>query len=388
MVGYAAAEFAGPAEIISLVMAAVPAFLAAMSYAELASMVPASGSSYTYTYTVLGELCAFIIGWDLLLEYMCAVAGVGVAWASYVGALIETIFQTGNESRLLEAPLKWNATTDSFSPTGSWFSLPAVIIILALTALITWDIGASSVLNTVMVAVKMVILLLFIFEGAGYIKKENFHPLLPPSKGKDQFGVKGLLRATTISFFAYIGFDAVTTAAQEANENAVKLLPISVLTSVGIATVVYIGIATVMIGVVGYTNINVTNPFKSVCTELDMKWLEILVTIGIFLGLTSVILVNLYCQSRIVYAMAKDGLLPPVFAKTKRFRRGATRENAITAAVPRSCSISAITRSAMITAAPFTEIKRLLDVTTREEEKPSGSPFMACTIPGTSFSTS
>lgn len=371
-----------------MIIAAVPAFLSAMSYAELASMVPASGSSYTYIYTVLGEFCAFIVGWDLLLEYMCAIAGVGVAWASYIGALLEIIFQIGNESRLIEAPLKWNSTTDSFSFSGSWFSLPAVIIILVLTALIIWDIGASSVLNTVMVAAKMAILLLFILVGTAYIKEENFYPLLPPQKGRNQFGVIGLLRASTISFFAYIGFDAVTTAAQEANENAVKLLPISVLTSVGIATIVYIGVATVMIGTVGYTNINVSNPFKSVSKVLDMKWLEILVTIGIFLGLTSVILVNLYCQSRIVYAMATDGLLPPIFAKTKRFRRRARRENATTADDPRSFSINAITTGPMQADPPSEKIKRLLAVTTREEEKPPVSPFIACAIPGNSFSTS
>jgi APA family basic amino acid/polyamine antiporter len=259
-VGYAAANFSGPAEILSLLIGTVPAFLAALSYAEMASMVPASGSSYIYTYTVMGEFCAWLVGWDLCLEYMCAAAAVAVSWANYVGSFIELVFSTSIDYRLLSAPISWNVTAQNFYFTDSWISLPAVVIILFLTALIVYDVGTSSLFNNIIVVAKIIILIIFICFCIKHIDPNNYYPILPESQGGNTYGVKGLFHASTISFFAFIGFDAITTAAEEATEDAARRLPLSILTSLGIATILYFGVASVMLGVVNYKDLNVTNP--------------------------------------------------------------------------------------------------------------------------------
>ncbi|CAF4669432.1 unnamed protein product, partial [Rotaria sp. Silwood2] len=226
LVGNAAANFAGPAEIFSLLIGTLPAFLAALSYVEMASMIPASGSSYTYTYTIMGEFCAWLVGWDLCLEYMCAAAAVAVSWANYVGSFMELVFSISIDHRLLSAPVSWDVRAQSFHVTGSWICLPAVIIIVFITAIIVYDIGASSRFNSVIVIGKILILMTFICVCIKYIDPKNYRPILPESQGGNTYGTNGLLHATAISFFAFIGFDAVTTAAQEATKEAEKRLPL------------------------------------------------------------------------------------------------------------------------------------------------------------------
>jgi APA family basic amino acid/polyamine antiporter len=375
-VGNAAANFAGPAEILALLIGTLPAFLAALSFAEMASMIPASGSSYTYTYTVMGEFSAWVVGWDLCLEYMCAAAAVGVSWASYVGLFIELIFSTSIDHRLLSAPVSWNVTAQNFYLTGSWICLPGVLIILFLTALIVYDVGASSLVNSIIVIAKILILITFICAGIKYIDPKNYRPILPESEGGNTYGINGLLHATSNSFFAFIGFDAITTASREAKKESAKRLPLSILTSLSIAVVLYLGIASVMLGVVNYKDLNVPNPIGDVCKVIGMKWLEILVCIAAIFGLTSVIIVSLYGQSRIFYSMSKDGLLTPAFSKTNILKRKSPVNNTFIS------STTTTTTTTIVNTIDGIETTVRVNAAIEEENKSDGSPVWASIITG------
>lgn len=342
----------------------------------MASMVPASGSSYSYIYTVMGEFCAWLVGWDLCLEYMCAAAAVAVAWANYVGSFMELVFSISVDYRLLSAPVSWNVTAQNFYLTENWISLPAVAIILFLTALIVYDVGTSSLFNNIIVVTKIIILIVFICFSIKHIDPENYHPILPESQGGDTYGIRGLFHASTISFFAFIGFDAITTAAQEATESAARRLPLSILTSLGIATILYFGIASVMLGVVNYKELNVTNPIGEVCKVIGMKWLEVLVNLAAIFGLTSVILANLYGQSRIFYSMAKDGLLMPVFSKTRSLKKKPLMSN--------TASSSATTTVTTGITNNIDNVKTTVTITPEIQmpNKPAGSPVWASIVTG------
>ncbi|CAF3366384.1 unnamed protein product [Rotaria sp. Silwood2] len=325
----------------------------------------------------MGEFCAWLVGWNLCLEYMGAASAVGVSWADYVGTFIELVSSTSIDHRLLSAPISWNVTAQHFYVTGSWICLPAVIIILFLTAIIVYDVGALSLLNSIIVILKIGVLLIFICVCIKYIDPKNYHPFLPKSEGGNTYGINGLLRATIVSFFAFIGFDEITTAAQEATTEAAKRLPLSILTSLGIATTLYLGIASVMLGVVNYKDLKVTNPIGQVCKVIGLKWLEILVHLGAILGLTSVILVTLYGQSRIFYSMSKDGLLPSVFSKIKVWKKKKSAENNI---ISSSTTTTSTTRINTISATVEQTITTTGNI--HETNKLAGSPLWASIVIG------
>ncbi|CAF1304390.1 unnamed protein product, partial [Didymodactylos carnosus] len=317
--GNAAANFAGPSVIISFLIAAIAAFLAALSYAQMASMVQISGSSYSYVYTTMGEFCAWLVGWDLCLEYICAVATVSISWSAYVAAFFQTIFQIEVEQRILLAPIGWNETSQAFYLTDSYFNLPAMIIVFISSALLLYDLRITAIVNSIIVVFKVVVLLVFVCASIKFINPNNYHPFIPQSEGGQKYGVTGMFHGTTIIFFAFIGFDAITTTAQETTRNKKKLyLPLSIITSLSISTILYVGIVSILIGLVPYKQLSIKNPISVVTRATGMKWLEILVDLGAIFGLMSVILVNLIAQPRIVHRMAKDGLLPEWFSKERQ----------------------------------------------------------------------
>ncbi|MEA2766718.1 MAG: basic amino acid/polyamine antiporter, family [Gemmatimonadaceae bacterium] len=317
--GIVASQNAGPALTLSMVLAGIACAFAGICYAELASMIPVSGSAYTYAYATMGELIAWIIGWDLILEYSLSSSSVAVGWSGYAVILLGELGITV-PPRLTGAP-----GTSVLLPDGSWvtawFNLPAVLVCLAITALLVIGIRESARVNTTIVIIKVAVLALFVIVGAQYVNTANLHPFIPPNTGHfGSFGWSGILRGAGIIFFAYIGFDAVSTASQEA-KNPGRDIPIGILVSLAICTVIYISVGLVMTGLVPYTRLNVPSPIAVAIQATGLKWLPPIINIGAICGLSSVILVNLLAQSRIFYSMSRDGLLPPAFAKLHpRFR--------------------------------------------------------------------
>jgi basic amino acid/polyamine antiporter, APA family len=317
--GIVASQNAGPALTLSMVLAGIACAFAGICYAELASMIPVAGSAYTYAYATMGELIAWIIGWDLVLEYSLSSSSVAVGWSGYAVILLGELGITV-PPRLTGAP-----GTSVLLPDGSsviaWFNLPAVVVCLAITALLVIGIRESARVNTTIVIIKVAVLALFVIVGAQYVNTTNLHPFIPPNTGQfGSFGWSGILRGAGIIFFAYIGFDAVSTASQEA-KNPGRDIPIGILVSLAICTVIYIAVGLVMVGLVPYTSLNVPSPIAVAIQATGLKWLPPIINIGAICGLSSVILVNLLAQSRIFYSMSRDGLLPPAFAKLHpRFR--------------------------------------------------------------------
>jgi APA family basic amino acid/polyamine antiporter len=317
--GIVASQNAGPALTLSMVLAGIACAFAGICYAELASMIPVAGSAYTYAYATMGELIAWIIGWDLILEYSLSSSSVAVGWSGYAVILLGELGITV-PPHLTGAP-----GTSVLLPDGSsvvaWFNLPAVVVCLAITALLVIGIRESARVNTTIVIIKVAVLALFVIVGAQYVNTANLHPFIPPNTGEfGSFGWSGILRGAGIIFFAYIGFDAVSTASQEA-KNPGRDIPIGILVSLAICTVIYIAVGLVMTGLVPYTKLNVPSPIAVAIQATGLKWIAPIVNIGAICGLSSVILVNLLAQSRIFYSMSRDGLLPPAFAKLHpRFR--------------------------------------------------------------------
>lgn len=322
LTGTAAAQHAGPAIVISFIIAGAGCAFAGLCYAEFASMIPIAGSAYTYGYATLGELLAWIIGWDLILEYLFAASTVAVGWSGYfvqflgdLGINIPTAFS--------RAPFAVEGT-HTLVRTGAVLNLPAVMLVLTLTTLLVFGIRESARLNNLIVYVKVGIVLLVIGFGFFYVDTANWSPFIPaqltdeitgsPLSGR--FGWSGIFAGAGVIFFAYIGFDAVSTTAQEA-KNPQRDLPIGILASLAVCTVLYILMALVMTGLVPYQQLDVAEP---VYVALDaagpqLAWLKYLTNIGAIAGLGSVVLVMLMGQPRIFYAMSRDGLLPPVFSR-------------------------------------------------------------------------
>ena len=317
--GIVASQNAGPALTLSMVLAGIACAFAGICYAELASMIPVAGSAYTYAYATMGELIAWIIGWDLVLEYSLSSSSVAVGWTGYAVILLGELGITV-PPRLTGAPGTSVLLPDGSSVTAL-FNLPAVLVCLAITALLVIGIRESARVNTTIVIIKVAVLALFVIVGARYVNSANLHPFIPPNTGQfGSFGWSGILRGAGIIFFAYIGFDAVSTASQEA-KNPGRDIPIGILVSLAICTVIYIAVGLVMVGLVPYTSLNVPSPIAVAIQATGLKWLPPIINIGAICGLSSVILVNLLAQSRIFYSMSRDGLLPPVFAKLHpRFR--------------------------------------------------------------------
>ncbi|MCX6270004.1 MAG: amino acid permease [Bacteroidetes bacterium] len=338
LTGQAAAQYAGPAIVISFIISGVACAFAGLCYAEFASMIPIAGSAYTYAYATLGEFLAWIIGWDLILEYLFAASTVSVGWSGYVlsflndfGVHIPAYLSSATGTVLYDIPnLGWKPmnealknhlltsgiSVDSLQHVTCLMNLPAMFVIFALSLLLIIGIRESANFNNVMVIVKVSVIILFIALGFAFVKAGNWHPFIPANTGEwGHFGWSGILRGAGVIFFAYIGFDAVSTAAQEA-KNPQKHMPIGILGSLTISTILYILVAIVLTGIVSYTLLNVPDPVAVGVNAMgnSMIWLRPIIKLAAIAGLSSVILVMLLGQPRIFFSMAKDGLLPPVFS--------------------------------------------------------------------------
>ncbi len=278
-------------------------------------MIPISGSAYTYSYATMGELVAWIIGWDLILEYLVAASAVSVGWSGYVVAFFHDAFGVDLPKAWVGAPVLWSEKQQHFELTGNVVNLPAVLVVLAVTALLVRGVKESARFNTIIVIMKVAVVLLFIAFAARFVRTENWHPFIPPNEGAfGRFGASGVLQGATMVFFAYIGFDAVSTAAQE-SKNPQRDLPIGILVSLAICTVLYIAVSLILTGVVPYQKLNVPHPIAVGVEATGQLWLATAVEIGAIAGLSSVMLVMLLGQPRIFFAMANDGLFPQVAAK-------------------------------------------------------------------------
>jgi APA family basic amino acid/polyamine antiporter len=342
LTGLAAAQYAGPAIILSFVLAGVACAFAGLCYSEFASMIPIAGSAYTYGYATLGEVFAWIIGWDLILEYSVGAATVAVGWSGYVvsflrglGIIVPPALTASPGTVLVETSAgRWEVLANvsqrlaeqgidpaALAQTTAVFNLPAIFVVLGVTAILVRGIQESASVNAVIVIVKVAVVLAFIAAGVAYVRPENWDPFIPPNTGTfGEYGFSGIVRGAGVVFFAYIGFDAVSTAAQEA-KNPQRDMPIGILGSLVICTILYIVVAAVLTGIVPYRELNVPDPIAVGLDAIGVTWLSPLVKIGAIAGLSSVILVMLLGQPRIFYTMAKDGLLPPWAAKIHpRFR--------------------------------------------------------------------
>lgn len=342
LTGHAAASHAGPAVTLSFVLSAVTCALAGLCYAEMASTVPVAGSAYTYSYATLGELMAWIIGWDLVLEYAVGAVTVAVGWAEYLKGFLAG-FGLNIADAWSKAPFDYTldaAThTEHFVRTGAIVNLPAMLIVILATAVLYVGIEASAKVNAAFVVLKVGIVLLFIAVGWGHVSHANWvtaaNPeglFVPPSDGFGHFGWDGIVRAAGVVFFAYIGFDAVSTAAQE-SRNPQRDMPIGMLGSLGICTVLYILVAYVLTGVVPYDQLNVAQPIAKGIDAMGLAWLAPFIKLGAILGLSSVVLVMLLGQTRVFYSMAKDGLLPQSFGRVNARFRTPGRITLVTGAV-------------------------------------------------------
>ena len=313
--GEAAATYAGPAVAISFVIAAFISLLAALSYAEFASMIPIAGSAYTYTYVTLGEFAAWTMGWMLTLEFLFSASTVAVGWSGYLTSILHD-FEITLPSILTSAPVAYDVAK-GWAMTGSFINLPAVLVMAGMGYLIYVGTKAAARFNDVLVIIKIAVILVFICVGIAFIKPGNLTPFIPQNTGVfGQFGWSGILRGTGLAFFAYIGFDAVSTMAQEAR-NPKRDLTLGMLNSLGISAVIHVIVAVVLTGVVIYTALGVTDPVAVAMNAFGSKfiWLRYVLKIAILVGLTSVVLVMTMAQTRINYAMAHDGLLPKSLGK-------------------------------------------------------------------------
>jgi APA family basic amino acid/polyamine antiporter len=320
--GTAAANFAGPAVMLSFIIAGMACAFAGLCYAELASTMPVAGSAYTYSYTTLGEIFAWTMGWLLVLEYGVAAATVAAGWSGNVVSLLAdfgVVLPTALTTSYVNAVPAAVGSGFTFV-TGAGFNIVAAIGILAVTALLVLGVSESAKVNNVIVFIKVGILLLFIGMGVAYVNVENWQPLIPPNEGGFHYGIPGVFRAASVIFFAYVGFEAVSTAAAEA-KNPARDIPIGILGSLVVCTIIYMATAAVLTGIVPFRELGVAAPIALAVDRMEMPWFSLLIKVGTIAGLTSVMLILTYGQSRIFYAIARDGLLPRVFSLLhKKFR--------------------------------------------------------------------
>jgi APA family basic amino acid/polyamine antiporter len=308
LTGTVAAQNAGPAVVLSFVLAGVASIFAALCYSEFASLVPMAGSAYTYGYATLGEVFAWIIGWDLILEYALGAVTVSIGWSGYVVSFLHDIGI--HIPAQLSAARGTLVTLADGTQVTAIFNLPAVIIIAIITLLLVIGIRESANVNNVIVFVKVAVVLLFILGAVHAVNPANWHPFIPPSTGvRGHFGWSGVTQGAGIVFFAYIGFDAVSTAAQEA-KNPQRDMPIGIIGSLLICTVLYIAVSAVATGIVPYLQLDVPDPIAVAADHAGLGWMSAAIKLGAIAGLSSVILVMLLGQSRIFWTMADDGLLP------------------------------------------------------------------------------
>jgi APA family basic amino acid/polyamine antiporter len=307
LTGTVAAMNAGPAVVLSFVLAGVASIFAALCYSEFASLVPMAGSAYTYGYATLGELLAWIIGWDLVLEYALGAVTVAIGWSGYVVSFLHDV--GFDVPCALSAARGMVVTCADGTTMTAVFNLPAVVIIAAVTTLLVIGIKESANVNNVIVFIKVAVVLLFIFGAAQAVNTVNWHPFIPPAEGPGRFGWDGVVAGGGIVFFAYIGFDAVSTAAQEA-KNPQKDMPIGIIGSLLICTFLYILVSAIATGIVPYRELNVPDPIAVAADRAGLGWMSTLIKLGAIAGLSSVILVMLLGQSRVFWSMSRDGLLP------------------------------------------------------------------------------
>ncbi|MEL4026814.1 amino acid permease [Lysinibacillus endophyticus] len=295
--GTVAASHSGPAIVFSFLIAAIVCALAAMCYSEFSSAIPVTGSAYTYGYIIFGELLAWFVGWALILEYGLASASVATGWSAYLVSLLEGLN--------IKIP---SSLTGPFNPAeGTFINLPAVLIVLIISFLLTRGLQESAKINRIMVFVKVGVILLFILVGVFYVKPENWQPFMP-------FGFEGVLAGGALVFFAYLGFDAVSSAAEEV-KNPQRNLPIGIIGSLLICSFLYISVSLVLTGIVPYTELNVSNPVSYALQIVEHDWISGVISLGAVTGMMTVILVMLYGGSRLIFAIARDGLLPQVLTK-------------------------------------------------------------------------
>jgi APA family basic amino acid/polyamine antiporter len=352
LTGTAAAQNAGPAVVLSFILAGVVSTFAALCYSEFASLVPMSGSAYTYGYATLGELFAWIIGWDLALEYAVGAIAVSVGWSGYVvsflrdfGIQVPPELAAARGTHLIDIPA---ALAPALKMTAGWtalgaglaeqiraagtdpatlqqvtaiFNLPAVIIVALVTTLLVIGIKESAGFNNLIVFAKIAVVLLFIVGAIRAIHPANWHPFIPPNTGKwGNFGWSGVMRGASLVFFAYIGFDAVSTAAQEA-KNPQRDMPVGIIGSLLVCTVLYILVSGIATGVVPYQQLDVPEPIALAADHAAMGWMARVIKLGAIAGLSSVILVMMLGQTRVFWTMSRDGLLPPIVGRVHpRFR--------------------------------------------------------------------
>ncbi|WP_405113513.1 amino acid permease [Paenibacillus sp. FSL K6-1217] len=297
MTGVAAAEHAGPGLVLSFIIAGIACVLSALCYSEFASTLPVSGSAYAYSYVAFGELLAWVLGWDLVLEYGVAAAAVSSGWSGYFQGLLEGF------GIHLPTALSGAYNADK----GTFINLPAVIIILLISYLLTRGAKETARFNAVMVVIKLSVVLLFIITGIFYVKPENWTPFLP-------FGIHGVMNGAATVFFAYIGFDALSTAAEEVKRPQ-RDLPIGIISSLAICTVLYIAVSLVLTGIVPYQSLNVSDPVSFALRFVGQNMIAGLISIGAIAGMTTVLLVLLFGQTRLLFAISRDGLLPKSLSK-------------------------------------------------------------------------
>jgi APA family basic amino acid/polyamine antiporter len=316
-----AAQHTGPALVLSVMLSGVGCAFAGLCYAEFASTIPVAGSAYTYSYATIGEFLAWIIGWDLILEYAVGATTVSIGWSGYLVSFLTRTLGLPFPAELTASPLSTVTLADG-TTVRPYFNLPAAFIIAVITFLLILGIRESAKFNNFIVFVKVAVVVLFTVVGAMYVNRGNWVPFLPPNTGEfGDFGFSGVLRGAGIMFFAYIGFDAVSTAAQEA-KNPERNMPIGILGSLAICTVLYIAVVLVLTGIIHFSQLNVPDPLAVAIDATPARtWLSPIVKLGALLGTTAVILVMLLGQTRVFYAMAHDGLLPGVFGQIHpRFR--------------------------------------------------------------------
>jgi APA family basic amino acid/polyamine antiporter len=329
--GTAASQHAGPALVLSMLVAALGCALAGLCYAELAAMIPVAGSAYTYAYASAGELVAWVIGWDLVLEYALSAATVAVGWSGYFVSFLRD-FGVALPPALTAAPGALVAGADGAAAVGL-FNLPAAASVLAVSALLAAGVRQSAGANTLLVVVKSLVLVVFVAAGAAYVRRANLTPFVPPNAGEfGAFGWSGVLRGAGVMFFAYIGFDAVSTAAQEARRPQ-RDVPFGIVASLAVCTVLYVAVATVLIGIVPYRELNVADPLAVGIDRTGLAWLGPVVKVSALFGLFSTMLVQLLGQTRIFFAMSRDGLLPAVFGRAHPRLRTPVASTALVGAV-------------------------------------------------------
>ncbi len=294
-----ASAASGPALMVSFIVAAIACTFTALCYAEFASMIPIAGSVYTYTYITMGEIWAWIMGWIMILQYLIASAAVAIGWSSYVIAFLTSIGIV--LPSVISGPL---------GVKGSIINIPAVIIIIILTGVLVQGAQESARFSAIIVFIKISVILLFITIGINYINPANYHPFTP-------YGLSGIFTGAAMVFFAYLGFDAVASAAEETKDPG-RTIPIGIIGSLIISSILYIAVAVIMTGMVPYNLLNTASPVAFALQYVGVKWAFTVITVGAIAGLTTVVLVNMFSKARIIFAMSRDGLLPKIFSNVNQ----------------------------------------------------------------------